>query len=114
MAKNITDKSFVTATAAGFILVDFCAAWCAPCQKMTPILLACEQNISALKVVRLNVDQNPQSTKACGVQGLPTLMIFWQGRPYQRVTGYQPQAVLLPHLQQLERECFEKRPKLNN
>ncbi len=81
-------------------MVDFWAAWCAPCQKMTPILLTCEQALPGLKVGRLNVDDYPQLTKKLQVQGLPTLILFQAGEPSARVSGFQPKARLLPYLQQ--------------
>jgi thioredoxin 1 len=99
IAIELNEKNFVSFVKSGDVLVDFWAAWCAPCQKMTPILLACEQALPQLSVGCLNVDDYPQLTKKLQVQGLPTLLLFQNGEPVARVSGFQPKSRLLDYLQ---------------
>ena len=62
------------------VLVDFWAEWCGPCRMIAPVLeqLAPEYE-GKLKIVKLNIDDNEQSTQRFGVRGIPTLMIFKNG-----------------------------------
>ncbi len=73
------------------VLVDFTAVWCQPCKMLDPVVkqLADEWE-GKVKVVKLDVDENPQIAMDYTVMGVPTLMLFKQGRPVERVTGYQP------------------------
>ncbi len=73
------------------VLVEFTAVWCSPCKMLDPIVkqLADEWQGRA-KVVKLDIDDNPYITQEYGVMGVPTLMLFKQGKPVERVSGYQP------------------------
>jgi thioredoxin 1 len=73
------------------VLVDFGAEWCGPCKMLDPIVdqLASQWD-HKVKVVRVNVDQNPNLTIDFQVLGVPTLLMFKDGRPVERATGYQP------------------------
>jgi len=73
------------------VLVDFTAVWCGPCKMLDPIVsqLAVDWD-GKVKVVKLDVDENPGLAMNYGVMGVPTLMLFKDGEPVERVTGYQP------------------------
>ena len=73
------------------VLVDFTAVWCGPCKMIDPIVsqLAVEW-AGKVKVVALDVDDNPDLAMQYQVMGVPTLMLFIDGQPNQRVSGYQP------------------------
>ena len=61
-------------------LVDFWAEWCGPCKQIGPILEEiAEEKKDKLKIVKLNIDENPQTPQEYGVRGIPTLMIFKDG-----------------------------------
>jgi thioredoxin 1 len=73
------------------VLVDFTAVWCGPCKLLDPVVkqLAHEWT-GKVKVVKLDVDNNPNLAINYQVMGVPTLMLFVKGQPVQRVSGYQP------------------------
>lgn len=85
------------------VLVDFTAVWCQPCKALDPIVRQLAQEWDGkLKVVKLDVDENPNLAMDYTVMSLPTLMLFKGGQPVERVTGLQPkdrlQKKLGPHL----------------
>ena len=73
------------------VLVDFTAPWCNPCKMLDPIVedLAGEWN-GQVKVYKLNIDDNPNLAIQYRVMSVPTLMLFKNGQPVERVSGYQP------------------------
>jgi thioredoxin 1 len=86
------------------VLVDFSAVWCTPCKMLDPIVeqLAQEWN-GKVKVVKIDVDHNPNIAMEYQVMGVPTLMLFVNGEAVERMTGYQPKDRISdrinPHLQ---------------
>ena len=73
------------------VLVDFTAVWCPPCKMLDPIVKDLAQEWDGkVKVVKLDVDDNPNLAIEYMVMGVPTLMLFKGGQPVERVTGYQP------------------------
>ena len=70
------------------VLVDFWAAWCAPCRMLTPTVEAvAEKYQGKAKVVKLNVDENIDSSSRYGIKGIPTLILFSKGKEAERVVG---------------------------
>lgn len=87
------------------VLVDFTATWCGPCKMLDPIVKQIADEWSGrLKVVKLDVDANPEVAMQYQVLGVPTLMLFVNGEVSERVTGYQPKDRLVakfsPHIPQ--------------
>ena len=85
------------------VLVDFWATWCGPCKMVAPIVEEiANENHGKLKVAKLDVDENPQVAQQFGVMSIPTLMVFKNGQPVERLVGYMPKARLMqaisPHL----------------
>lgn len=70
------------------LLVDFYADWCGPCKMMSPILkeLAGEMG-DRLRIIKIDVDKNPQASNAFSVQGVPTLILFQGGQQLWRQSG---------------------------
>jgi thioredoxin 1 len=70
------------------VLVDFWAVWCAPCRALAPTVEAvAEKYASNARVVKLNVDDNPSVSQRYGIKGIPTLILFKNGKEEERVVG---------------------------
>ena len=73
------------------VMVDFTAVWCGPCKMLDPVVKELAEDWQEkVKVVKLDVDDNPNLAMQYQVMGVPTLMLFLNGEPSQRITGYQP------------------------
>ena len=87
----------------GSVLVDFWAPWCSTCRAIAPMLdQVAGEEAGRLRVARLDVDANPETADRFGVAGLPTLILFKDGRPVERLVGFRTKGALLdavrPHL----------------
>lgn len=86
--KEVTDSSYDEEIKEGMVLVNFSAAWCGPCKMMKPALSSySEANQEKIKVVTLDVDNNPESTVKNNVRGIPTLVLYKNGQEISRKVG---------------------------
>ena len=77
------------------VLVDFWAEWCGPCKQIGPILEEIsEEKKDKIKILKLNVDENPQIPQKFGVRGIPTLMLFKNGNLADTKVGSLPKNML--------------------
>ena len=89
MAKAITDATFEQETKDGLVLVDFWATWCGPCRMQGPILDKLSEELSedVLKIVKMDVDENPNTARAFGIMSIPTLLFKKDGQVVKQVAG---------------------------
>jgi thioredoxin 1 len=82
------------------VLVDFWAAWCPPCRLMNPILDELASERDDIKIVSVDVDAEQELASHWGVMGMPTFLLFQNGRPIQQLVGSRPRKRLESELEQ--------------
>ena len=77
------------------VVVDFGAEWCGPCKQLDPILEEiAKENINKLKIFKINIDENPETPQKFGVRGIPTIMLFNDGKLIDTKVGSLPKSAL--------------------
>jgi thioredoxin 1 len=88
--KDVTDGTFEQDVLASDkpVLIDFWAEWCAPCRMLAPTVEAIAEKFQgSAKVYKLNVDDNPATAQRYGIKGIPTLIVFKDGKEQERIVG---------------------------
>jgi thioredoxin 1 len=81
------------------VIVDFWAEWCGPCRAVSPVLdKIAEERESELRVVKVNIDEEPELAQRYGVMSIPTILLFKDGEPAAAAIGAQPKSMLEKNL----------------
>ena len=84
----------------GLVVVDFFANWCGPCRKLGPILEEVEGELNQkVKFVKINTDDNIEMAKQYQISGLPTLLVFKNGEPVERLVGLMPKSSIITNIE---------------
>jgi thioredoxin 1 len=97
MATTVTEQSFEEEVVQSDkpVIVDFWAEWCGPCHAVAPVLdRIVEESNGDLKLVKVNIDEQPALSQRFGVQSIPTIILFKDGEPAAAAIGAQPKPAL--------------------
>ncbi|AAL02540.1 MULTISPECIES: thioredoxin [spotted fever group] len=98
MANNVMDSSFKKEVLESDlpVLVDFWAEWCGPCKMLTPIIDEISKELQGkVKVLKMNIDENPNTPSEYGIRSIPTIMLFKNGEQKDTKIGLQQKNSLL-------------------
>ena len=82
------------------VVVDFGAKWCGPCRKLAPVLEEIEkERDNKAKIVKIDADENREILKQYSVSGLPSLLVFKEGEPVERMVGLVPKSTIIANIE---------------
>ena len=100
MVTEINTNNFDTEiNNGGVTVVDFFADWCGPCRKMGPLLEEVETELTSVKFTKINTDENLEIARKYQISGIPTLMVFKNGEPVERIVGLMPKSSIITNIE---------------
>lgn len=99
---SVTDDSFdaQVLNSSGVTMVDFWAEWCGPCRMLAPTVESiADEYEGKVKVMKMNVDENPDTPTKYFIKGIPTLIVFRDGKPVEQIVGNQPRQNIVSIIQ---------------
>ena len=88
MVKEVNSSNFKQEISKGKVIVDYWASWCGPCRMLAPVFEELSNEIKDIKFIKLDVDDNSDVAESYGVMGIPTLILFKDGKEIKRIVGF--------------------------
>ena len=101
MALEVNDSNFeeIVINSQNIIVVDFWAPWCGPCRKLAPVLDEIASDFEGkVDVFKINADENLETAKKYSVSGLPSVLVFKNGEPVERMVGLMPKSTIVNNI----------------
>ncbi|NLC64691.1 MAG: thioredoxin [Erysipelothrix sp.] len=96
----VNNKNFNEKTKEGVVLVDFYADWCGPCKMITPVLKEVQEELQdEVSIIKVDVDADGELAQRFDVMSIPTMILFKDGKPVDRRTGFMPKPEVIKFIQ---------------
>lgn len=92
--KKLNTENFKDETKEGKVIVDFWAEWCGPCKQLGPIFKDLSEEIEGVTFAKVNVDEQGEVAQEFKVRGIPTMVLFENGKEVDRIVGFVPKESL--------------------
>lgn len=95
----LTSQTFDQNIASGIVVIDFFANWCGPCKMLAPVLEEVASEFTNVTIAKVDVDQEQQLAMRYGIQSIPNVIIFKDGKAVDQITGFVPKAEIVKRLE---------------
>ena len=94
MVQIVSQDNFSDSIASGLVLIDFFAEWCGPCKMLEPVLKELSEEMTEVEFFNADTDANMELAMKYGIQSIPALLLFKNGKEAGRTVGFQPKESL--------------------